>query len=174
MLKKLRFKYVNKKCFIWQDLEFLRTVRSNSMICEMLFEDKKITRVEQEYWFNNIYCNEYDYHIWIIYHEQNKCAIGYVSIEIENIKHRRLKFNYIISPEFNYIRCDKSIINWIINKSKIIELDIHKVWCYVLENNDKRIEMLYKYGFEVDGFIRDYVYKNGKYLGVSIVSKLIS
>ena len=110
-MKKLRFKYLQKKFYIWQDLEFLRTVRSNALVGDILFSSKKITKVEQEDWFQSVYSCDNDYHIWLIYHEQKKCPIGYVTIRIDSIIHRRLNFNYIISPEFNYIKCDKSIIN---------------------------------------------------------------
>lgn len=173
-MKRLRFKYLQKKFFIWQDMEFLRKVRSNELIGETLFSSKKITKIEQEEWFNSFYSQIEDYHIWLIYHEQKKCAIGYVMIKIDNIKHRRIEFNYIISPEFNYIKCDRAILNWIKYKSKSIEIDMHKIFCYVMPENEKRIEKLVDNGFEVDCILREHIYKNDCYHSVIIISKLIS
>ena len=103
---KLRFKNFYKDHFSWQDSEFIRNVRSHPDTNKILFESKKITRVEQEYWYNNEYCKNENYMIWIAYDEERKCPIAYTQFFVESYVHRRIKFNYVISPEFYYFLQD--------------------------------------------------------------------
>lgn len=169
----LRFKYFQKKYFIWQDSEFIRDVRNNAIISKTKFECRKITAIEQEDWFTE-YSKKDNYHIWIIYDEDSKRPIGYLTIEIESIKHRRIRFDYNILPKFDYLKADKKVIKWIISKSKNIELDVHKVWCYVLESDEVRLKKLNNNGIKIEAFLPEFVYKSGEYLNVYISSIFVS
>ena len=170
----LRFKYFDKDNFNVQCSEFLRAVRSHPDIVANVFHSKKITRVEQEYWYENDYSKNIDWKIYIIYDQNLNCPIGYVNLNIDSILHRRCQFDYQVSPEFFYRKYDKRIIKWAINNSMKIEIEMHRLWCYVFPEYAKKINILSGMNFEIDGIIRDYIYKDGMYRNVYIMSKLLS
>ena len=175
----LRFKYFfkgdGKNDYNWMDSEFVRQLRSHPKVNQFLFQNKNITRIEQEYWWENEYSKNNNWHIWIVYDEGLECPIGYINTHIDSIMHRRCQTDYVISPEFDETKYETKIVRWMISNAKHLEPDMHKVWMYVFPENERKIEMLNKkFGFEVDGMIRDYVYKDGIYRDVYLLSVLIS
>jgi len=175
----LRFKFFfkgeNQKDYNWMDSEFIRQLRSNINVNKFLFQTKNITKIEQEYWWEHEYSKNENWKIWIIYDEKIECPIGYINMHIDSIAHRRCQVDYIISPDFDEMKYETKIIKWMINSAKKIEIDIHKIWLYVFPENERKIELLNKkFGFEIDGIIRDHVYKDGKFRSVYLMSLLVS
>jgi hypothetical protein len=174
----LRYKYFVKgdKSISYNHLdnEFLRQLRSHPKVNKFLFQDKNITRIEQEYWWENEYSNNDSWKIWIVYDEYIERPIGYINTKIDSIIHRRCQTDYVISPEFDEAKYENKIIKWMINNSKNIEIDIHKIWMYVLSENIKKIETMNKFGFEIDGIVRDHICKNNIFKDVYLMSLIVS
>jgi diamine N-acetyltransferase len=179
ILSGLRFKMFHKgkiDTYNWVDSEFVRTLRSHPKINKNLFQTKNITRIEQEYWWENDYSKNQNWKIWIIYDEKLECAIGYLNIKIDSIMHGRIQFDYVISPDYNESKYFNRIIKWTIGCAKRELINAHKLFLYIFPNSgDEKIKMLNEnFGFEVDGLITEYVLKDGKYRDVYLISLLIS
>jgi RimJ/RimL family protein N-acetyltransferase len=172
-MSNFRFKYLHKDTCSNQDLEFLRTTRNNPLVLENVFHNKKITRVEQEFWYRNDYQTNLDYKIYIIYDESKESPIGYVQIYIESIVHKRCRCNYVISPDYLDCNYDTKVIKQIIKFIKNMEYEFHRLSAYILETDENKLNNYIKCGFEVDGYVRDYVEKNGAYIGINILSYLL-
>lgn len=171
----LKFKYVNKSEFNFVDMEFIKKLRSHPDILKQVFEHKKITSSEQEYWFEHIYKVQDNYHIWIIYDESKNSSIGYVTI-ITNLIHKRCQFDYFISPEMSFMKYDISILKWIFKYVKIIDdaVDMHKIWTYVLIDNKDKINILNDFGLNKEAKLKNHIFKNNKYMDVLIYSFIYS
>lgn len=51
-------------------------------------------------------------------------------------------------------------------------LNLHRAWLLVLETNLKAIHVYKKSGFEVEGVMRQHIYRNGKYLDYVLMGKI--
>lgn len=173
-MSKLRFKYLFKDHFSWQDSEFIRKVRSHPLVNLNKLTTKKLTRVEQEFWFENDYAKNDDYKIWLVYDESRGCAIGYIQFWVDSLIHKRCRFDYTISPEFSYAKYDNRIIKWCINNAIKFEVDMNKLFCYVFPENGTRIELLDKNGFKIDGLLRKHIYKDSEFRNIYLISYLLS
>ncbi len=171
----LRLKYLYKDNCSWQNLEFLRNTRSHPAILENVFHTKKITRIEQEDWYENEYCTDMNYKIWLVYDDDKQTPIGYIQYHVESLIHRRCNVGYVISPEYSCLtdKYDKKVINMMIKNVKGWDFEIHRLETKILTNDYVRLNKLTECGFEIDGIIRDYVFKNNEFKDIYILSYLI-
>lgn len=171
----LRLKYLYKQSCSWQNLEFLRNTRSHPSIIKNVFHTKKITRIEQENWYTEDYCTDPNYMIWLVYDENKQVPIAYIQYHIESLIHRRCNVGYVISPEFSCISnvYDKKIINMMIKNVKGWKDEIHRLETKILTSDNVRLKKLTQCGFEIDSLIRDYIYKDGEYRDIYLLSYLI-
>lgn len=176
MKNKLRFKYFYKDNFNWMDSEFIRKTRSDELIYKNLFITKKITRIEQEHWFEKEYSQDKNWHLWIAYDEDLSVPVSYISIKIDSIIHKRVHFNYVMPNSFSNKKFyHNNIMRFVINTSKDIEIDMHKLWTYSFLQNEKRIKYLCeKWNFEIDGILREHVHKDGEFRDVYVLSLLLT
>lgn len=169
----LRFKFFAKKNFSWQNSEFLRLTRSHPEVNQNLFETKKITRCEQEKWYWENYSNNSDFLIYIVYDEKVGESVGYIQFSIESLIHRRCEVGYVVHPKYFNKGYGHEFIKWsmfyLINHND----DINRMWLTVFTDNIKAIRLYEKFGFEREGVMRDYVFKNGIYRDVLLMSVLL-
>lgn len=179
MKSSIRFKYLFKNGYSWQNLEFLRMARSHPANVKFLFHTKLITRVEQEWWYENEYCKDPNYKIWIAYDEKSNEQIAYVQYHIESLIHRRCTAGYVMSPEC-YGKYDKRILSWLVNNvrkwkfEKENETEIHRLQMLIFPDDVIRLNNLTNNGWEIDGVLRNYVYKDQIFRDVYVLSTLIS
>lgn len=177
-LSGLRFKQFYKGemgTYNYIDSEYIRTLRSHPKVNKELFETCNITRIEQEYWWENIYSKNNNKTIWLVYDEKLECPIGYISINADSLIHRRCQFDYVVSPEHNIEKYETRIIKWSISCSKRTVTNVHKLWLYIFPENERKIKMLNeRFNFEIDGLITDFVNKDGQYRDVYLMSLLIT
>jgi hypothetical protein len=173
---KLKYKYIYKDNYDWVELDFIRELRSNPAVIKNVFHSKAITNIEQEEWFSKDYAPNLNWKIYIIIDCEKNIPIGYVNFKIESLIDKRCSFDYFILPELSYIKYDNFILKWCKYYSKVLEenIPIHRLQIYVFEYNKSKVEILYENGFEIDALIRDYIYKDGKYFNVYLMSAIIS
>jgi RimJ/RimL family protein N-acetyltransferase len=173
MKTKLRFKYLHKGVFNWQNIEFVREVRSDVKNDDNVLMPKRLTRVEQEQWFWDEYSKIPDWKIWVVYDESLNSPIGYVHYSIDNLYHRRCEVKHLISSRYNRLKYDSAVIKWMINNVNDFEENIHRLWIPILVHNTYLINIYANNGFEVDGLLRDYAQRDNKYYDVYILSYLV-
>lgn len=171
---KLRFKFFAKKQFSWQNSEFLRTTRSHPKVIENLFHNKKITRVEQEQWYWENYSINPDFLIYIVYDENVFDSVGYIQFHIDSIIHRRCEVGYVVHPMYQGRGYGSEMVKWSMFTVLNWDDEINRMWLTVFPENKPAIKLYEKYGFEIDGIMREYVYKNGIYRDVNIMSVLLN
>jgi RimJ/RimL family protein N-acetyltransferase len=169
----LRFKQLYKDGCSWQNLEFLRATRSHPSVVKNLFHSKQITRVEQEYWYENEYCKDDNHKIWMAYDDKLECQIGYVQYHIESLVHRRCSVNYVVAPQFQAYKYDKKLIRWTVSNIMNFEIDFNRIHTFVFPEDDIRVMNYTSCGFEIDGVLRKYVFKDGVYRDVWVLSNIM-
>ncbi len=176
----IRFKYILKQGCAWQNLEFLRLTRSHPDNVKFLFHTKQITRVEQEWWYENEYCKDDNYKIWIAYDERSNEQIAYVQYHIESLIHKRCTAGYVLSPLYSNSIYHKRILKWLVRNVKNWqfeignETEIHRLQMYIFPEDIIRLNNLTNNGWEIDGIMRNYVFKDQKFRDVYVLSTLIS
>lgn len=171
----IRFKKFHKDEFNWQESEFLREVRSHPEINLECFTNKKITRVEQEYWFYNEYIKQSNREIFIGYDVERKEMICYVDIYSDSVMHKRKSFDFFVDPKIvnRHIYIEPTL-RWCIHKASQNELETHRFQIFVESSLDHKIELLNKFGFEIDGLIRDFAFDGNKWKNYYLMSLIIT
>lgn len=172
----LRFKFLHKNVqqnIIWMNLEFLKNTRNHPNIIKNLFHPKHQTRVEQESWYYDEYSKDLNHLIWIAYDEKKSCPIGYIQYHIETLIHRRCQVHYVVSNEFEKSKYDNKLIKWSVDNVKSWNDEFHRLTAYIFPEDSKRLENYCSEGFEIDGILREYVYRDCLYRDVMVLSKLI-
>lgn len=171
----LRLKFLYKTNCSWQNFEFLRITRSNPNIDKYLFHTKKITRIEQENWYYETYAKDPNFLIWFVYDIEMQVPIGYVQYHIESLIHRRCSVGYVIAPEFSIMKkkYELKIVKMMIKNVKGWKDNIHRLEIKIFPEDVSRFNSLTNCGFEVDGIIRDYIFKNFVPRDVYLLSYLL-
>ena len=169
----LRFKYFYKDMFNWKESEFLRNTRSHPFVVKNLLSSKTVTRVEQEEWFEKDYCQNPDKKIWIAYDEEIHSPIGYIQYTIDSVIHKRCEVGYVIHPLHQKKGFGNALVDWSIRNVTIFEEGIHRLWLTVFPDNEKAIHIYIKNGFNIDGLMKQYAFKNGIYRDTYIMSLLL-
>lgn len=169
----LRFKFLYKDGCSWQNLEFLRATRSHPHIVKNSFHSKQITRIEQEWWYQNEYSQDENHKIYIAYDDKMECPIGYIQYKIESIIHRRCHVNYVVAYQFIDHKYDSKLIRWCVNNISTWNDEMNRIQTMILVDDENRLQNYIRCGFEVDGILRKYVYKNGIFQDVYVLSTLV-
>lgn len=170
----LRFKYFYKDVFNWKELEFLRNTRNHPLVRKNLFNLRTITRIEQEEWFEQEYTKNENKRIWIVYDEEIHAPVGYIQYIIDSVIHKRCEVGYVVHPMHHGKGFGNAFVDWSIRNVTTFEEEIHRLWLTVLPDNEKAVAIYHKNGFKIDGLMRDYVYRDGTFENVYIMSLLLN
>ncbi len=171
----LRFKYLYKDGCSWQNLEFLRETRSHPYVVKNCFHSKQITRIEQEWWYENEYSKDENHKIYVAYDDKMECPVGYVQYKIESVIHRRCNVNYVVAYQFIDYKFDSKLIRWSVNNiiSPSWGDEINRLQTMILVSDENRLKNYINNKFELDGILRKYVYKDGIFHDVYVLSRMI-
>ena len=103
--------------------------------------------------------------------EENDEVIGMFTFTI-NEKHNFAEISYCLSKNFQGRGIMGNVLTQFIDKAK--DKNVHMIMAEVMEENDSSSKLLLKYGFELDGIIREkYKDRNGVYHNIKVFTKLI-
>lgn len=151
------------------DLEQIRTWRNSNSVSQYMYTSDQITSEQQINWFNKIK-NDSSQKYWIIKYDNLK--IGVVSIyNIKyNFKHCSWAF-YLGNTELRGLgigaKVEYNILYFVFEIMKF-----HKLNCEVFSFNEGVIKMHEKFGFHKEGLLREYIYKDGRFYDVVVLSIL--
>ncbi len=179
--KELHFRYLIKSnAAMMGDVEFIRITRNHPEVNAGLFRDVLISRIDQEQWFSNVYCDNQNQQIYVAVDKKTQQQIGYVQFT-RNLIDRNVEAGYVVHPNYGGRGFGTRLVRWSIEFLKtpgLLPFDelkgtAHKVWLLCLASNKKAIKIYYKCGFKLDGVLPDHIFKNGKYEGVVNMSMII-
>lgn len=169
----LSYKKLYRDEFSYEKLDFIKDTRNHDYNMVRVFHNKKITRVEQESWFYDVYCRDERLNIWVIKEESFNCYVGYLKVIIDSIIHQRVDLGLFIAPEFYESKYENKILNnFILYLPEKLRLYIHKVQSRFLID-DCFIDKFKKSGFEEEAVLKGHVFKEGNWRDIKILSKFI-
>ncbi len=169
----IKFQYLLKGSLNPDATEFLRVTRQHPQVDKYLFEDiKRITRVQQENWYNR-YNKDMDSKIYLMLDMKTNLYVGYVTFTIKSLYHRRCEVGFVIHPDYQSKGFGKRMVTWAIKEAPKFEEHIHRLSLTVFPSNQRAIKLYKECGFESEGVLKSYIFKGGKYRNILSMAMLI-
>ena len=178
MLIEKENKMVNKiylRAFEYSDLSFLNTIRNDDDLFQTTTGNKYyISSEHDKKWIEDKIFNNYNQLYLVICCSESHKPMGYLSINNIDYVNRKAEYGgMVISKEFSIKGIGTTTGNLMLNHL-FNELGMNMVYCYIKEDNMATQRITEKFGFNKDGIIRDYVYKQGHFQNVCIFTLLKS
>ena len=154
----LKGKIISLRKVKQEDLKFFRDWRNTPAIWQNNTQFILLNLKQQDSWFNRINSiNTKEKMFTIINEKQNPIGIcGFVQIDNNHKNAKGIgteSLNLLLKYGFN-------------------KLKIHRIDAEVIEYNEKSINFFQKLGFEPDAVMRDYIFRNGKWWNLVVLSKI--
>ena len=167
----LKGKIISLRKVKQEDLKFFRDWRNTSDIWQNNTQFILLNLKQQDSWFNRINSiNTKERMFTIINDEQNPIGIcGFVQIDSDN---KNAKIAIIIGKTRLHSKgIGTESLNLLLEYG-FEKLKIHRIDAEVIEYNKKSINFFQKLGFEPDAVMRDYIFRNGKWWNLVVLSKI--
>lgn len=153
------------------DVEKLAKWRSNPDVYEYFYEYEPLSTIQQKKWLEKELENkENKFFIVSTLDGEAVGTVGFVDIDWRN---RKAEWGRILIAEQKYRKDGYgSEVLILILEYAFEHLNLNKLYCEALVSNQKAIALYKKFGFKEDGRLRSHIYKQGKYVDVSLLSIL--
>jgi diamine N-acetyltransferase len=98
--------------------------------------------------------------------------IGNVYLTNIHPTHRTAEFSIVISDPQYWSKGIGSEVTQRMLHHAFQDLNLNRVYLYVLDNNDRAIQLYLKAGFRPEGTLEDAIYKNGEYRALRVMAIL--
>ena len=167
----LKGKIISLRKVKQEDLKFFRDWRNTPAIWQNNTQFILLNLKQQDSWFNRINSiNTKEKMVTIINEKQNPIGIcGFVQIDNN---HKNAKIAIIIGKTRLHSKGIGTESLNLLLKYGFNKLKIHRIDAEVIEYNEKSINFFQKLGFEPDAVMRDYIFRNGKWWNLVVLSKI--
>ena len=142
-----------------EDLPFITEIRNDEETKKYLGTFVLLSKYKQEQWFEKIINDNTK--MYLIF-EKNKQPIGYVRITDIDYLNKSMCVGGDIHKKHRGKGYSQEMYNLIFDLG-FKQLNMNRLWLFVLEQNERALYVYKKYGFLETGKARQAVYKNGKY-----------
>ena len=155
MLKRFKLKLLEV-----EDLELVRRWRNDSRVGRFMLTETFTTRQQQLSWYINCIQNNAAVFYWMLIFDNNK--IGVANLTGIDYINRHADFAFYLDP-------DKSgygfgaLAEYAILEHGFTKLRLHKLCAQVVDFNKPVIAQHERFGFKVEGRLRDQVKKDGRF-----------
>jgi UDP-4-amino-4,6-dideoxy-N-acetyl-beta-L-altrosamine N-acetyltransferase len=139
--------------------------RNNDNVRKWVYNDDIITELQHFSFIESLKQDKTKLY-YLVTGPQN--YIGVISFTNISFKHRRATFGIYANPEEKIDGAGK-ILNSLALEFAFNILNLHTLKLEVLETNLKAYNSYLKVGYQEEGRLRDYVYKDGKWLDVIVM-----
>ncbi|MBN4001270.1 GNAT family protein [Nostoc sp. LPT] len=140
----------------------------NFLCCNFFYISEEI----DEKWYEN-YLNNRDKNVRLsILESDNNHLIGNVYLTNIQSINRSAEFSIVISNKKYWSKGIGEAVCRKIIKHAFINLNLNRIYLYVLEQNTRAIRMYEKVGFLLEGKLEETVYKNGSYHNTLVMAIL--
>jgi UDP-4-amino-4,6-dideoxy-N-acetyl-beta-L-altrosamine N-acetyltransferase len=132
-----------------------------------MYTDHEITEAEHARWFGDA-LERPDRRYWII--ELDSQPVGLANITDISEQHRRASWAFYLADPGVRGRGVGSFTEQFVMRHAFEELGLNKLCCEVLGSNDAVVKMHQRYGFSIDGVLRQHIFKDEAYEDVVSLS----
>ena len=150
-----------------EDLEKIRNWRMQPSVTKYMFTDPQITPADQQAWFQKI-CASEACKYWII--TADGVDIGLLGIIDIDPANRRCSWIWYIGEESFRGKGVAKRIQLNLYDYVFCTLKMNRLYSNILTFNTHEIENVHvKCGYQLEGVMKDHVYKNGEYYDVTVM-----
>ncbi len=150
------------------ELENILKWRNHESIRRWMYNDKIISFKEHLQFVENLKNNSSDLYFLV---KKDEAELGVIYFNQINQTHKRCLLGIYANPN-NKRKSKGRILIGLIKKTAFDVLNLHTLRLEVMENNQKAIELYNQAGFEVEGTLRDYVFRDNRWYNVIIMSQI--
>ncbi len=148
-----------------EEKEIVRNWRNDKNIRQWMYNDHKISSLEHAEFLEKLKYDKKNFY-WLI--KKNQEYIGVIYFNKVDLKNKNAYFGIYTNPE-NYKKGNGQLI-FRYSKKIIFEIaNFHTIKLEVIENNHKAINFYKKVGFFKEGTLKEFIFKDGKWLDVIIM-----
>ena len=155
-----------------KDIPILNKWRNDKNISDFLVTNYTYINIETDIaWFKK-YLNERDNNCRFSIIDAGKDSediVGVVYLTEINWINRNACVGIIIGDDQQNKGYGTEAIKLIVNHA-FNNLNLHRVYAYILEYNDRSVKIFEKNNFVLDGVLKEAIFKNGKYHNLSVYS----
>lgn len=145
------------------NLEKIMNWRMDPQVTKYMYTDPKLTLKNQFEWYERIQ-NSPKEKYWMIVIDDT--PIGVLSLTDIDVKNRRCSWAYYIGDTSFRGRGIAKTLECNIYDYVFETLKLNKLCCEVFTFNDKVISLHEKFGSEVEGTLKQHIYKNGEFYDI--------
>ena len=142
------------------DIARVRAWRNLPDVARYMYTDHEISEAEHARWFADA-LDRPDRLYWII--ELDGQPVGLANLVEISERHRRASWAFYLADPAVRGRGVGSFTERYVLKHAFVELGLHKLCCEVLASNEAVVQMHQKFGFVVDGVLRQHIWKDGTF-----------
>ena len=154
-----------------EDIARVLAWRNQPEVARYMYTDHSISRAEHARWFGTALSSP-DRIYWII--ELDGQPVGLANLYDISDRHRRAYWAFYLADPAVRGRGVGSYTERFVIQHAFRELDLNKLCCEVLSSNDAVVQMHQRFGFQVDGTLRQHIWKQDHFEDVVAMSLLRS
>lgn len=168
----LRSERIEIRAIEENELETIAAWRNDPAVYEFFYEYAPISLRQQKNWFDKQISNPNEMN-FIVASRSEKKPIGTVSIYNIDRRNRKAEWGRLLIGDKNFLSGGYgSEIEALILEYCFEHLNLNKLYCDILKSNEKVISLHEKFGFVIDGVLREHAFKSGEYVSVVHMSIL--
>lgn len=150
--------------------EFVRDLRNNPLISKWMYDEKTISKNEHLAFIKKLK-NSSSMLYFLIYDIYKNEAIGVIYLKNLDINNRRAYLGIYANIKSDASKKGDNLI-MLLKKLAFDLLPLNTLKLEVIASNTKAISLYEKNGFQIEGRLREYVYKNNVYEDVIVMGFL--
>jgi len=155
-----------------EDLERIAEWRNTPEINKYFFNLFPICKSNQERWFEQL-INSSDRILFIIEDKKNKKPIGTAGLQNIDFKNQNAEYGNILIGELEYRGKGYAVdATTTLLKFSFEEMNLERIYIYVLEFNSRSIKPSEKIGFHKEGILRRAFFTQGKFVDIILMAIL--
>ncbi len=145
------------------DLLMIMNWRMMPEVTKYMYTDPKLDIENQRIWYDHI-LEDNTCKYWII--QVDGVDIGIINLVDIDKRNKRCSWAYYIADISFRGRGLARILEYNIYDYVFEKLKLNKLWCEVFAFNEKVIANHKKYGSEIEGILKEHIYKNGEFFDI--------
>ncbi|WHH58339.1 UDP-4-amino-4,6-dideoxy-N-acetyl-beta-L-altrosamine N-acetyltransferase [Petroclostridium sp. X23] len=152
-------------------IDVIRNWRNSPDVYRYLFSHYFITPEQQQSWYENLLRDKSKLYMMVIEKKDMK-PVGLVWLNnIDNL-HRTAEWGFFMGSKEGRNAGYAVEAEYLLIKYAFEYLNLHRLYGHVFTFNKKVISMHKRFGFQLEGILREHVYHEGEYKNVAVVGLL--
>ena len=154
-----------------RDVEFLRSLRNRPDMRKYLASHMPISEIEQAGWYERTASDPHK-KVFMVDAPTGE-TVGYVQLSQIDYKNRSVEVGIHLGPAAQGKGYGRDAFHALM-RFAFEEMNMHRVYLYVFDFNERAIGLYEKLGFREEGRLRDSIFQDGRYWDIVVMSILES